>query len=74
MKLANHPYDCSELLKGLPGALWFLPVLFFVEIIYFFSSRIVGGGNFYAHRTWIGKRTSTVAAFNCKHTNGLGIL
>lgn len=46
MKVGYHPYEYSALLQGLPGALWFLPVLFCVEIVYFFSSKIntiVGG-------------------------------
>ena len=46
MKVGHHPYDYSALLQGLPGALWFLPVLFCVEIVYFFSSKIntiIGG-------------------------------
>ena len=47
IKLANHPYELSSLGDALPGALWFLPVLFFVEVIYcLFSncSLLIRGG------------------------------
>lgn len=49
IKLANHPYELSALGDALPGALWFLPVLFFVEVIYcLFSncSLLIRGGVF----------------------------
>ncbi len=76
MKLAHHAYDLSELLKGLPSGLWFLPVLFFVEIIYFFSSRLnsLMGGNICDYRTCTIKSTNSVAILNNKHTDSLGVL
>ena len=33
-------YDIKELCHGLPGALWFVLVLFFCELIYYFINRI----------------------------------
>lgn len=44
---AGLPYDFSVLKDGLPGALWFLPVLFMVENLYFpLAKASIRGGVF----------------------------